>query len=336
MGMGDSNRRRHLLSLVAIVMVVGAFVAAPPAVADSIRLEASPSSPQGASKWALTVAGAVSEDTESKVYVYGVAGVEAPCSPVPPSGGAWGVLLEEPVFGSFEMNAEGVVPKPFSFTETELAYAPAESFCAYVVHEGATTASTGLIVHVTPSPAELEITEAQGVAVKDLSVRVASHYGASTRAPGYATLYVTTSPWAYVTVRLARFGHRTEHLEWGSNESAPASVVRFTCSRPGGSYRYEVTARSDVGSTLVRRGHFLAISAARCHAMERRETQERERNARSQAERLKEEARRERETLERWEHNCRALGGTPVTLYTNEGPERACRSPRGGLLPAPV
>lgn len=121
-----------------------------------IRLEASPSSPQGASKWALTVAGAVSEDTESKVYVYGVAGVEAPCSPVPPSGGAWGVLLEEPVFGSFEMNAEGVVPKPFSFTETELAYAPAESFCAYVVHESATTASTGLIVHVTPSPAELD------------------------------------------------------------------------------------------------------------------------------------------------------------------------------------
>jgi hypothetical protein len=79
-----------------------------------------------------------------------------------------------------------------------------------------------------------------------------------------------------------------------------------------------------------------AISAARCRTIEHREAEERERSARRQAERVREAVRREREVLERWEYNCRALGGTPVTLYTSEGAVRACRGPHGGLLPVPA
>jgi hypothetical protein len=60
--------------------------------------------------------------------------------------------------------------------------------------------------------------------------------------------------------------------------------------------------------------------------------------ARQQHERRIEQEREEqtqREELERWEANCRALGGKPVTLYTHEGSERACRAPSGGILPVP-
>ena len=171
--------------------------------------------------------------------------------------------------------------------------------------------------------------------MKSLSVHVVSLYGKTIAATGYATLYVTTSPYAYVTVRLTRFGHRTEKLEWGRARTAPASVVRWSCGHPGGTYHYEVASRTNVGSTLVRRGQFTAITAARCQAMERREAEARERSAREYAERVRHEAREAREKLEQWEGNCRTLGGTPVTLYTSEGSERACRSPRGGLLPVP-
>ena len=239
-------------------MVVGAFVTAPPAVADSIHVEASPPSPEAHGKWTLMLSGEASDES-STVDVGVVGGTEAPC----PSPSFFGQSLVQ-------------VPVPlgrFTFTEAETAnYAP-EDVCAYVVHESAVTASAGLVVKTVPSLEEREEAAARQVPVKSLSVRVVSHFGQTTSAAGFATLYVTTSPFAYVTVRLSRFGHRTEHLEWGRAETAPASVVRWTCSRPGGTYRYQVTARTNVGSTLVRRGRFAAISAARCHAMERQEAE---------------------------------------------------------------
>ncbi len=323
-----------------VALFGGALISAPHAAADSIHLTASPPSPQGGQQVMVSVGGEVSEPfwtAESVVYVYDFGGFEAPCSPVKPSNSGLGVLLEKSVSGSFGTNEVGeALPKSFSFAEAVTAYAPVESLCAYIVHEGATTAWAGLVVHVTPSPVELEEAAAHAVAVKALTVRVALHFGSSVRAPGNATLYVTTSPYVYVTVRFARHGHRTEHLEWGWEATAPASVVRFTCRQPGGSYQYEVTARSDVGPTLVRRGRFPAISLAQCRAIEHREADERERTLRTYEERQREAARKERERIEQWEGNCRALGGTPVTLHTSEGAERACRSPRGGLLPAPI
>lgn len=105
---------------------------------------------------------------------------------------------------------------------------------------------------------------------------------------------------------------------------------------PGGTYRYAISARMGEGLSITRRGHFTPVGAARCRALKRFEAEARELSARKYAERVRRETREAREKLELWEGNCRALGGTPVTLHTSEGIERACRSPRGGLLPVPT
>jgi hypothetical protein len=179
------------------------------------------------------------------------------------------------------------------------------------------------------------VARARAVPAKHLSVKAIGHNGHSSWRPGFTNLDVTTSPYAFVTVKLARYGHTMQHIEWGARASDVAEVVNWTCQRPGGTYFYTVTARTNVGATLTKRGHFKPVSASRCDSLKRYEAEARERSAREYAERRSREAREAREVLGRWEGNCRALGGTPVTLYTSEGRERACRAPGGGLLPVP-
>jgi hypothetical protein len=176
--------------------------------------------------------------------------------------------------------------------------------------------------------------------VTRLSARTIARPGESSQSPGGTELVVTATPFAHVTVKLTRYGHRTEHFT--VEGSAPTALsgsadvhIEWTCSRPGGAYRYVVTARSDVGPTLTRRGHFSPVSVARCHMLKRREREARERNARRYAEEVRQRVHAENERLKRWEGNCRALGGTPVTLHTSEGDVRACRKPGGGTLPVP-
>jgi hypothetical protein len=176
---------------------------------------------------------------------------------------------------------------------------------------------------------------AHNTPVKHLSVKAVSHYGHSSRYPGYTDLDVTTALYAHVVIKLTRYGHSTEHLEWGAKATAIARVIQWTCKRPGGVYRYAVTARSDVGPSLTKRGRFAPVSFSRCHALERQEAEARERSERKYMEEVGQEEREARERRERYEYNCRAEGGTPVTLYTNEGAERYCRAPGGGLLPVP-
>lgn len=306
--------------LICAVVAAAAVGCAATAAADSIHLEASPSVPESHGKWTLTISGEALEPSIVDIGVVG--GTEATC----PGPSFFGQSLAE----------ESVPQGPFSFTEAETAnYAP-EDACAYLVSGGVTTTSAGLVVHAIPSLEENEEAAARVISVKNLSVHVVNHYGRTAAAPGYTTIYVTASPYSYVTVRLTRFGHRIERLEWGKATTAPASKIDWTCSRPDGVYHYEVTARTNVGSTIIRRGRFTAGSTLRCRTLERREAEARERNERNFGEQARREAQVARERLEQWENNCRALGGSTVTIQTGEGPERACRSPRGGLLPVPI
>jgi hypothetical protein len=171
--------------------------------------------------------------------------------------------------------------------------------------------------------------------VRHLSVQPAAHAGHSSSDPGYTNLDITTSPYAYVVVKLSRYGHSTEHFEWGSHSTEVAEVIRWSCKSPGGTYRYVVTARSNVGPRLVRRGHFTPVSVATCHRYEQREAEARARHEREVLAGYEQEVREERERLEAYEANCRAEGGTPVTLTVEGRSERYCRAPGGGLLPVP-
>jgi hypothetical protein len=171
--------------------------------------------------------------------------------------------------------------------------------------------------------------------VKHLSVNAADHSGHSSTDPGYTNLDITTSPYAHVVVKLSRYGHSTEHFEWGTHTTEVAEVIRWSCKSPGGTYRYVVTAKSDVGSTLTRRGDFTPVSVATCHRYEQREAEARTRHEREVLAGYEQEIREERERLHTYEANCRAEGGTPITLIVEGRPERYCRAPGGGLLPVP-
>jgi hypothetical protein len=171
--------------------------------------------------------------------------------------------------------------------------------------------------------------------VKHLSVKAAAHDGHSSSDPGYTNLDITTSPYAHVVVKLSRYGHSTEHFEWGSHSTEVAEVIRWSCKSPGGTYRYVITAKSNVGLTLTRRGDFTPVSVSTCHQYEQREAEARARHEREVLAGYEQEVREERERLQAYEANCRAEGGTPVTLTVEGRTERYCRGPYGGLLPVP-
>jgi hypothetical protein len=178
-------------------------------------------------------------------------------------------------------------------------------------------------------------TRARKAPVKRLSVKAAAHSGHSSTDPGYTNLDITTSPYAHVVVKLSRYGHSTEHFEWGSHSTEVAEVIRWTCKSPGGTYRYVVTAKSNVGPTLTRRGHFEPVSITSCHQYEQREAEAHARHEREVIAGYEQEAREERERRERYETNCRKLGGEPVTLEVEHEYRIYCRAPGGGTLTVP-
>lgn len=152
---------------------------------------------------------------------------------------------------------------------------------------------------------------------------------------GFTDLAIVAAPYANVTVRIARFGHRTEHYELG-----PGAVindkVRWSCERPGGVFRYTVSAHTNAGKTLVRKGSFRPLTTAAHCAKAKREREESEREFAAEVKLGEEERQREATQHRReWEANCRAENGTPRTLNTGEGPERYCVAPGGGFLSVP-
>jgi len=113
---------------------------------------------------------------------------------------------------------------------------------------------------------------AHSTPVSHLSVTPVAHSGGSLGKPGYTSLDVATSPFAYVVVELSRFGHTDLRSgEWGNQSSEIAEVIHWSCKKPGGTYHYVVTAWSGVGHALTRRGQFHAVSGKRCLELRRAE-----------------------------------------------------------------
>jgi pyruvate/2-oxoglutarate dehydrogenase complex dihydrolipoamide acyltransferase (E2) component len=177
--------------------------------------------------------------------------------------------------------------------------------------------------------------------VTRLAVSAVAHAGPTLAHPGYTSLAVTTSPFAFVTVTLARDGSKTLHREWGEQPSAIAASVAWSCQHPGGTYRYTVTAWTGVGRKLTRTGRFAPISAARCRVLARQESdtgkrqqaQARIRAAREYEEEIERRAHAAHEQQEREEAVCREAGGTPTIVIGAEGATWVCEGPGGVTLP---
>jgi hypothetical protein len=152
---------------------------------------------------------------------------------------------------------------------------------------------------------------------------------------GSTDLRIVAAPYANVTVKIARFGHRTERYELGE-DAVINDRVRWSCGHPGGVFRYTVSARTDAGKTLVRKGSFRPLTTVAHCAKVKREREAFDRRFAAEVKRGEEERQREAAQHRReWEANCRAENGTPRTLNTGEGPERYCVAPNGGFLSVP-
>jgi hypothetical protein len=190
-----------------------------------------------------------------------------------------------------------------------------------------------------PTPPSPEASVAPTPPTPLLTVVAHARRGGSSTRPGRTDLFVTTTPKAKVTITLQwHRQHYTQRYEWaGTSEDLEVGEtlpVNWSCRRPG-AYRYTVVAQSG-GATLSRSGRFSSVSVGRCAAMKRHEREARERAARQYAEEVARQRRELREGTERFEHNCRVEGGTPIRLETSGESVPACRAPGGGLLPVPV
>lgn len=292
----------------------------------------------------------ISGSSEAALNLYWYVQMSDECSPTPPSQA--GLPEESLSAGSFS--------KEYSYTPTPNE--PATYIvCAYIDEAAAqapiATASATFTNKTPQERAEQEAAakkkyeeeaparaaaaiaaaraQAHKTPVTQLAVKAVSHFRRSSVDPGYTAIDITTSPYAYVVVKLWRYGHNTEHFEWGAHPTEAAEVIRWSCRSPGGVYRYVVEAKSGVGPTLTRKGRFAPVSAARCHALKHEEAEARRRSDRRAAEERRRVEDEERERLEIYEANCRTEGGTPITLFVEGRAERYCRAPQGGLLPVP-
>ena len=231
----------------------------------------------------------------------------------------------------------------------ELARRNAQEAAARAAQEAAATAAAEAAAKASKGQAEAESRAEQAARVKEarakpvtrLTVAAVAHNGDTTAHPGYTTINVTTSPYAFVDVELTRGKRHTTRIEWGERPAAVAQEIPWSCRSPGGTYRYTVTARTDVGKKLMRSGYFAPVSAVRCHTLQRREggvNQHRQETARERsAHAFEEEVIRkdtaEHEEQEREEDICRQEGGTPTIVLLPGGPPWLCEGPRGGALP---
>jgi hypothetical protein len=171
--------------------------------------------------------------------------------------------------------------------------------------------------------------QAEEAPIDSLRVVVRSHPLPDTKHPGFTTLKVMPEPEHSDPVRVEwQVGHR-RHAHLGSEVAMdwPRCDTRKTV-------RYVIRARPARGATswtVTRRGRLTLGNVKHCHYLEQQERRQRRREAAGILHRIEQEE----AELKRFEHNCRALGGEPVTIQSQEGDERTCRKPGGGIIPVP-
>jgi chemotaxis protein histidine kinase CheA len=195
-----------------------------------------------------------------------------------------------------------------------------------------------------------------------LDVKVRSEHGDSYADPGWTYITIKSTPYVPITftgdhgMGASHFrlfpgtegivfrqlpGHKIEANGNGTAVAGAANIeVEWSCHRRDQTIHFTVQAQGGSGPPLVRTGHFkIAVSGRWCAAAKRREGRE---DARQRAERHAEErkeaaerAEKHRHEVERYETNCRAIGGIPVEISTSEGNRIVCHSKTGGVIPVP-
>jgi hypothetical protein len=176
---------------------------------------------------------------------------------------------------------------------------------------------------------------AEQASITFLWVKTVSHRLGSTATPGATEIEVGTNQYANVTVTIEGHGWTRRY-----RASAKARDVTFNWScQHTGTRHYIVTAVGGSGPSLRRSGQFGTVSSRWCAETRRyeaeanRQTREEKQHAVEGEQHQAEE--KHRREVERFETNCRKLGGTPIELQTSEGSEIYCRGKNGGVIQVP-
>lgn len=200
-----------------------------------------------------------------------------------------------------------------------------------------------------------------------LELKAYSRHGDSYAEPGQTNIAVESTPYIRITftgshgVGTSRFrllpGTEgiTEPIETGDvywtypikashGVLVPGDAginVRWSCQLRGQTIHFTVRAVGGSGPPLVRTGVFkIRLTARWCAAAKRRENSGKARIRAEERQEAAEHVRREREKhqheIERYETNCRAIGGIPVEISTSEGRRIVCHSKTGGVIPVPT
>jgi hypothetical protein len=178
-----------------------------------------------------------------------------------------------------------------------------------------------------------------GPHLRRLTASRTTHRGRTSKYPGSTDIKVRTTPYARVRFALRHRGRQSVYFFHTEGHGAATLPVTWSCSRPGGTYQVDITASDQFGATRHANVRFKPVSRARCGSMRRAEAAARRarerRRAAAQRAADRRAARAAAARVRRFKGNCRAIGGSPRTIRTPDGPEIICRSPLGGLLPVP-
>ena len=237
--------------------------------------------------------------------------------------------------------ASGSVPAPGPFSvgmSITVEHGGTYLLCGYFTgFIGETTVAESVAASATlvVSPTAQEVADhaksaGEQAPVSKLKVKVTSHHGSSYGRPGYTGLVISTSAFANVVLTV---DHGVGTKRWQQPANGRRQVnISWSCRQPGLTYHYAIKARGDSGGSLARSGKFESnVTAEWCRDARVREIA---------AEHAKKERKRrqEREPIERYERQCRAIGGIPVKIESTfpvVGGYHRCRSQTGGLIPVP-
>jgi hypothetical protein len=173
-----------------------------------------------------------------------------------------------------------------------------------------------------------------GPQLTHLKVRVRRYPTTASAHPGFSSLRIDTTPYAYVRVQLRRAGRtKVMNVRWSAHQKG-AIDLDWTCKRAGGAYAYKVTATDDDGHSRTATGTLRTITKARCAALKRSEQRARDRRAAAKRRREAAAERRRqaaaRADLQRRIDNCHRIDGVARRWVWPDGSTSlVCVSPYG-------
>jgi hypothetical protein len=188
---------------------------------------------------------------------------------------------------------------------------------------------------------EPQIAREEAVPVTGIQTFVTARPKRNPERPGFTTIEAETSPnaaYSWVVIELKRGPARRRVVA-----SDVAEIVWPECDAAdmgaGFTVTYTVRARplaAATGWTAVKHGSIKVGSRTRCTWLNDRAARESDRRIAAERRQVEEEQREAREGRERFERNCRAIGGIPATIERADGEHtRICRAHGGGVLPVP-